>query len=145
MTAPEFRIVVAQSGAALLLAGFFFLYGKDALSALLGGGCAVLPTCYAAFASHRRLAPPVARNKQNIRRALWAIGLQKMVLTTALFIIVFVLFRPLDGIAFFTAFIAGQAVFALALLDGTRSNRQKELWQAKPSHQKATSSTTSPT
>lgn len=114
----EFRIVLAQLAVTLVVAGLCVFYGKGALSALLGGGCVVLPAWYAAFAFRRRFVQAVASDKHRLWGALWAISLQKMIFTGALCSVTFLLFRPLEGAIFFGAFIAAQVVFAFALIMG---------------------------
>ena len=102
----EFRIVITQgviTGLALLWCWFYSAHG---LSALAGGGCALLPTAYAVLRS--QMAPNV-----NAWRALLFVQTGKMVLMSALFVISFLLVKPLNAVVFFATFICCQGGFII--------------------------------
>ncbi|MEL7536973.1 MAG: ATP synthase subunit I [Pseudomonadota bacterium] len=84
------------------------LSGKvAAYSVLLGGLATVLPNAYLAA----RLAAPSLRNDAGrLLRTAWVGEIGKIMLTVAVFAVVFVAVKPLSAPALFGAFIATQLV-----------------------------------
>ena len=77
------------------------------LSALLGGLICWLPNCYFAFRAFRHRG---ARAARLIVRSFYAGAAGKLVLSMALFTIVFINVRPLNAPALFAGFIGVQFV-----------------------------------
>jgi len=76
-------------------------------SALLGGFICWLPSCYFAYRAFRYKG---ARAADKIVRSMYAGEVGKMLLTMALFTMVFVRVRPLDALALFAGFVIIQSV-----------------------------------
>lgn len=103
----EGRIVITQGVIISLALALCWLYRANGLlSVLAGGGCALLPTIYAAIRSQ-------ATSSTGIWGAMLLIQTGKMVLMSALFVASFVLVKPLDAVAFFVTFICCQGGFII--------------------------------
>lgn len=110
-------ILLAQVAASVVVAGTgALLYGQTvAVSALLGGGIAVVPN---AFLAARLMSPRLADDAQAMLRAAWLGELGKLVLTGLLFAAVFVSVKPLSGLALFAGFITAQMmIFGAPLIE----------------------------
>jgi ATP synthase protein I len=115
---PILLILLAQALAALAVAlGAALWQGQlAAVSALLGGGIAVIPN---AFLAARLLAPKAGSSGKSLLRAAWLGEIGKLVLTALLFTMVLVTIRPISGMGLFGGFIAAQAVIFAAPLFGS--------------------------
>ena len=103
------HILVGQFLAMLVVGVIGFLVaGKVVgLSALLGGFIAWLPNMYFAMRAFRYRG---ARAAQKIVRSFYAGAFGKMILTMALFAIVFIKVKPLSALALFVGFIVVQTI-----------------------------------
>ncbi len=92
-----------------LLAGSIGLYWglAAAVGALVGGFIVWLPNCYFAYRAFRYRG---ARAAQQIVRAFYAGAVGKMLLSAALFTLVFVNLRPLNAAAVFLGYAFVQSV-----------------------------------
>ncbi|MFK0570227.1 F0F1 ATP synthase subunit I [Endozoicomonas sp.] len=105
---PVHRVVVAQLAVSAVLALVLLPQGITfALSALLGGLCCSLPNAYFVWRAFRYRG---ARSAKLIVSSFYRGEAGKLVLTTAGFILVFTLVKPLEPLALFGSFIAVQAV-----------------------------------
>jgi ATP synthase protein I len=116
------RVLLAQAGIAAVLAAFFWGTGEpvSAYSALLGGLTAVLPN---AFLALRMSLPRRDGGAAALLRAAYIGELGKVMLTVAMFGLVFAAVRPLAAGALFAGFVAAQlAAFAGFLERGKNTN-----------------------
>ena len=116
------RVLLAQAGIAAVLAAFFWGTGEpvSAYSALLGGLTAVLPN---AFLALRMSLPRRDAGAAALLRAAYIGELGKVMLTVAMFGLVFAAVRPLAAGALFAGFVAAQlAAFAGFLERGRNAN-----------------------
>jgi len=102
-------ILVGQFLAMILVgAGGFLMVGQlSGLSALLGGLIAWLPNTYFALRAFRYRG---ARAAQKIVRSFYAGAFGKMILTMAMFAIVFIQVKPLSALALFIGFAIVQTM-----------------------------------
>lgn len=115
---PVHRVIVAQLTVSAVLALALFPLGFTfALSSLLGGLCCSLPNAYFVWRAFRYRG---ARSAKLIVSSFYRGEAGKLVLTTAGFILVFTLVKPLEPLALFGSFIAVQAVNWFAPLLVTR-------------------------
>lgn len=109
--------LLVQVGVGLCLAALVWLWqgGVAATSVVAGSLVAVIPN---AFLAARLLG---ARNDARaLLRSAWIGELGKLVLTVALFGVVFAFLRPLSAAAVFAGFIAAQLVVPGSLLIGNK-------------------------
>ena len=104
-----FRVLLAQIGAGLALAitGFWISGVVAAYSAMLGNLVCVVPNT---FLGLRIIAGGAGGDARALLRASWLGAIGKLVLTAALFTVVFVLVKPLGPVWFFAGFMLTQAV-----------------------------------
>jgi len=111
----SFFIVTAQLAATLsvaLLCGLVWSL-ENAMAALLGGSCVVLPAAYLAWRTRSERSP----------HKLLMLGVGKFVLTCALLVIVIVLARPAP-LSFFSTLVIAQLMYLLVpLFEGHRASR----------------------
>jgi ATP synthase protein I len=112
---PIFRVLQIQAlavlSAALVCGG---LFGRVAgYSALLGGLIALVANLYFAYKAFRYFG---ARSVQAIVQSFWAGEMGKLILTAALFALVFVAVKPLQPLALFTGYLLVLGTGASALL-----------------------------
>lgn len=102
-------ILLGQLVAAVLvgIAGLLLAGNLTGLSALLGGLIAWLPNTYFALRAFRYRG---ARAVQKIVRSFYAGAFGKMILTMALFAIVFIKVKPIGALALFVGFAIVQAM-----------------------------------
>lgn len=104
--------LLAQTGVSLGLAGALALWSPVAgLSALLGGMAAVVPN---GFLAARLLTPRGGAGA--LMRSAWLGEIGKLLLTAAMFGVIFAWVRPLSVPAVFAGFIGAQGVLLAALL-----------------------------
>jgi ATP synthase protein I len=82
-------------------------------SALLGGAAVVIPN---GFLAVRLLLPSRDESARSIMRAAWTGEVGKVLLTALLFGLIFGFVRPLEPLAVFVGFVAGQLVMLGTLL-----------------------------
>jgi len=116
----QFLAMLAVGAIGTLIAG-----RVGGLSALLGGGIAWLPNAYFALRAFRYRG---ARAAQKIIRSFYAGAFGKLILTMALFSIVFIQVKPLNALALFLGFAFVQTMnwivpLLVALADSKRLNR----------------------
>jgi len=112
---PVFRVLRAQS-LVMLLAGLcgLALFGwQTGYSVLLGGLIALLANVYFAFKAFRYFG---ARSARAIVQSFWAGEMGKLILTAALFALVFAAVKPLQPLALFTGYVLVLGTGASALL-----------------------------
>jgi F0F1-type ATP synthase assembly protein I len=116
-----FRIVAAQAGVAVLVAGLWSLAGLDrGVSSALGGVAVIVPNAFFAWRVTARADRPTALDQA---RRLVGNSVAKFVLGAGLLVAVFVWCRP-EPIAFFATLIAVQVTHLMApLLDVPRRSR----------------------
>ena len=123
LTVP--RVIMWQflTGAALA-AVLLGVLGKVAgYSAMLGSLTAVIPN---AFLGLRLMAPRRDPGAQSLMRAVWIGEVGKLALTVILFVLVFVLVRPLSPAALFAGFIVTQmVVFSGLLMRGSTDTKNE--------------------
>lgn len=104
------RLLVGQLIAMVVVAAVFLtLQGLVAgYSAFLGGFICWLPNTYFAFRAFRFRG---ARAAQKIVRSFYAGAVGKMMLTMAMFAIVFIKVKPLSAVALFTGFALVQTMY----------------------------------
>ncbi len=112
---PVFRVLQAQALVAVLVAlicagGFGVVAGY---SALLGGLIVLVANLYFAYKAFRFFG---ARSAQAIVQSFWAGEMGKLILTAALFALVFVVVHPLQPLALFTGYVLVLGTGASALL-----------------------------
>lgn len=108
--------LLAQTGAALVVAAFSALWGPvAAVSALLGGLAAVVPN---GFLAARLLSGPAQPGAKALMRSAWVGEIGKLLLTVLAFGAIFALVRPISVPAVFAGFIGAQAAVFGALLIG---------------------------
>lgn len=96
----------------VITSGFFFVGGKDyALSPLLGGLAAFLPNLYFAFRTNRA----AAADAQSIVRSFYAGETGKLILTAALFYLIFQL-PDIQILPLLAAYAAVLSTFWFALI-----------------------------
>lgn len=102
-------IVLGQFGAMLVvgIVGLLFSGKVTGLSALLGGLIAWLPNMYFALRAFRYRG---ARAAQKIVRSFYAGAFGKMILTMAMFAVVFIKVKPLGALALFVGFALVQTM-----------------------------------
>lgn len=102
-------ILVGQLIAMFLvgLIGYLMSGQVNGLSALLGGLIAWLPNVYFALRAFRYRG---ARAAQRIVRSFYAGAFGKMILTMAMFAVVFIKVKPLGALALFVGFAAVQTI-----------------------------------
>ncbi|GLK59311.1 F0F1 ATP synthase subunit I [Azotobacter vinelandii] len=110
-----FRVLVVQalSGLATAFACGVFLGLVAGYSALLGSLIAWLANLYFAHRAFRYFG---ARSARAVVQSLWSGEMGKMILTAALFALVFVGVRPLEPLALFGGYLLVLGVGASALL-----------------------------
>ena len=106
---PVAKVLLGQLGISVVLALLFWgIDGRvSGYSALLGGLTCVMPN---AFLALRLVVPRRDRGASGLVRAAYIGDLGKLALTVLMFILVFMLVRPLAAVPLFTAFIATQLV-----------------------------------
>lgn len=114
------KILAAQLGVAVIVGvGAWGVAGAVAgYSAALGGLICVIPNAYLAL---RMMAARSATEPRKMLRATWFGEVGKLVLTAALFAIVFAAVRPLSPGALLIGFIASQSGIWLAILGDWRA------------------------
>ena len=112
---PVFRVLRAQSLVMLLAAliGTLLFDWLSGYSMLLGGLIALLANVYFAFKAFRYFG---ARSARAIVQSFWAGEMGKLILTAALFALVFVAVKPLQPLALFTGYLLVLGAGASALL-----------------------------
>lgn len=112
---PVFRVLRAQSLVMLLatLVGAGLFGWTVAYSVLLGGAIALLANVYFAFKAFRYFG---ARSARAIVQSFWAGEMGKLILTAALFALVFAAVKPLQPLALFTGYLLVLGTGASALL-----------------------------
>jgi ATP synthase protein I len=112
--------LLAQAGVSAALAGALWIRfgGTVAVSTLLGGAAAVVPN---AFLAARLLKPQRDTSARAMMRAAWIGQFGKLVLTVALFALIFGAIRPISPPGVFAGFIAAQLVVLGGLLVGNRN------------------------
>lgn len=109
-----YRIVALQAGVAVIVAVGWWLTGwVAAVSALLGGLAAVLPSLYFAY---RFFAATYARQVERIIRAFYWGELTKLLLSAFLVILISKVWPKLAILPFFSDFVAACLGFWLAPL-----------------------------
>lgn len=103
-------MILWQLAITLMAALYAYWAQASLLSALAGGLCAILPNLWLAL----KLRQPLPVDSPSLR--LQWITLRRVLLTMALFVIVFVGLPDLDPIIFFSTFILSQAAFIIVLL-----------------------------
>lgn len=117
---PIISILLVQVLVSLILGLALALWqqGVAAVSAILGGTIAVVPN---AFLAARLISPKAGVSAEALLKAAWLGELGKLLLTAALFTVVFVSVRPISPIAVFGGFITAQlVVIGVPLLGGSR-------------------------
>lgn len=105
---PVHRVIVAQLLVSAVLALALLPLGITfTLSSLLGGLCCSLPNAYFVWRAFRYRG---ARSAKLIVSSFYRGEAGKLVLTSAGFILVFTLVKPLEPLALFGSFITVQAV-----------------------------------
>lgn len=125
------KLILLGQFLAMLSAGAVGLLASGSvtgLSALLGGGIAWLPNMYFAMRAFRYRG---ARAAQKIVRSFYAGAFGKLLLTMALFSIVFIQVRPINALALFLGFALVQTLnwivpLVLAIRDSRRSNSKSD-------------------
>ena len=117
-------ILVGQFLAMLVVgvAGLVFGGKVSGLSALLGGLIAWLPNTYFALRAFRHRG---ARAAQKIVRSFYAGAFGKMILTMAMFAVVFIKVKPLGALALFVGFALVQTLNWIVPLLLAFSERRK--------------------
>ena len=112
---PVFRVLRAQSLVMLVaaLCGTVLFGRLTGYSMLLGGLIALLANVYFAFKAFRYFG---ARSARAIVQSFWAGEMGKLILTAALFALVFVAVKPLQPLALFTGYLLVLGTGASALL-----------------------------
>ena len=111
------EIFVLQLSVVLVIALFcLFRDVVAAYSAIVGGLVCVLPGLYAAI----RMSKKIGRDSSGLSPVL-AGELGKLALSIALFVMAFMIIKPLDAVSFFGTFMASQLVYIAAPL--VRANR----------------------
>lgn len=112
---PVFRVLWAQCLVMLVaaLCGTVIFDRLAGFSMLLGGLIALLANVYFAFKAFRYFG---ARSVQAIVQSFWAGEMGKLILTAALFALVFVAVKPLQPLALFTGYLLVLGTGASALL-----------------------------
>ena len=109
---PIFQIVAAQFFATFLASVLCLVFDRvAAISAVMAGVTCVLPGCYTLMVSMR----PVIKGDPGLSQALRG-EVGKIVLTAALFALVFVFVKPLNVWVFFGTFVGLQLCVAGVLL-----------------------------
>ncbi len=119
-------ILLGQFLAMLLIGVVGFLFGGKVtgLSALLGGLIAWLPNSYFALRAFRHRG---ARAAQKIVRSFYAGAFGKMILTMAMFGVVFIKVKPLGALALFVGFALVQMMnWIIPLLVAVEERRRFE-------------------
>ena len=105
---PVFRVIIAQAViTAVLFSVLFAVSFTSAISALLGGLICLVPNAYLVY---RAFSHSGARAAKKIVNEFYKGEVGKFFLTACGFSLVFVLVRPLDAVALFSAFVLVQAV-----------------------------------
>ena len=113
---PIFRIVAAQFFATFLASVLCLVFDRvAAISAVMAGITCVVPGCYTLMVSLR----PVIKGDPGLSQGLRG-ELGKLVLTAALFALVFVFVKPLNVLVFFGTFVGLQLCVAVVLLVQSR-------------------------
>lgn len=112
---PVFRLLRAQCLVMLIaaLCGAVLFDRVTGYSVLLGGAIALLANVYFAFKAFRYFG---ARSARAIAQSFWAGEMGKLILTAALFALVFVAVKPLQPLALFTGYLLVLGTGASALL-----------------------------
>lgn len=112
---PVFRVLRVQALMTLLatLAGLAAFDWPTGYSILLGGLIALLANVYFAFKAFRYFG---ARSARAIVQSFWAGEMGKLILTAALFALVFVAVKPLQPLALFAGYVLVLGTGASALL-----------------------------
>jgi len=119
------KLILLGQLLAMLVAGAagFVVGGKvTGLSALLGGLIAWLPNTYFALRAFRHRG---ARAAQKIVRSFYAGAFGKMILTMAMFAVVFIKVHPLSALALFVGFAFVQTMnWIVPLLAAVKERRR---------------------
>jgi ATP synthase protein I len=109
--------LLVQTCVSFVVAGVLWAWMGEvaATSALLGGVAVVVPN---AFLAARVLAPNRDVSARAMMRSAWIGEIGKLLLTAALFGVIFGFVRPVEPLAVFAGFIAAQLVMFGALLLG---------------------------
>lgn len=112
---PAFPVLVVQACVALLAGLILWLFQNPVAgySGLLGGLVALVPNAYFAYRVYRYSG---ARSAQAIVREFYSGEAGKIILTAALFVLVWVGVKPLEATAVFAGYLAVLAVGASGLL-----------------------------
>jgi ATP synthase protein I len=112
---PVFRVLRAQALVTVLMAATCAgVFGVVAgYSALLGGLIALVANLYFAYKAFRFFG---ARSAQAIVQSFWSGEMGKLILTAALFALVFVAVHPLQPLALFAGYVLALGTGASALL-----------------------------
>ena len=112
---PVFRVLRTQFLVMLVAAfcGAVLFDRITGFSMLLGGLIALLANVYFAFKAFRYFG---ARSARAIVQSFWAGEMGKLILTAALFALVFVAVKPLQPLALFTGYLLVLGTGASALL-----------------------------
>ncbi|WP_394241162.1 F0F1 ATP synthase subunit I [Halopseudomonas laoshanensis] len=112
---PAFPVLLLQACVAILAALilWFFQNPVAGYSGLLGGLVALVPNAYFAYRVYRYSG---ARSAQAIVREFYSGEAGKIILTAALFVLVWVGVKPLEATAVFAGYLAVLAVGASGLL-----------------------------
>ena len=115
---PIMTILLAQALTGGIVATALALWQGSTvgLSALMGGAIAVLPN---AFLAALLMTPGAGTSARALLGAAWLGEIGKLVLTVLLFAAVFILVRPISGLAVFGGYIAAQMVILCAPLMGS--------------------------
>ena len=115
---PIIMILLAQVLVSGVVAGALTMWqgSTTGVSALLGGAIAVLPNM---FLAARLIAPASGASAGAMLKAAWIGEIGKLLMTAALFAVVFAAVRPISALAVFGGFIAAQLVIFLAPLMGS--------------------------
>lgn len=112
---PIFKVLVVQAFVAIGLAlAFWLIKGLNAGgSASLGGLIALLPNLYFALKAFRYFG---AQSAVAVTLSLWTGEMGKYMLTAALFVLVFLVIKPLDIAALFISYFLVLIVSSFGLL-----------------------------
>ena len=103
-----YRVVLAQMLATVLLSLVLLPLGREtSLSALFGGLACSVPHAYLLWKTFRYRG---ARAAQLIAKSFYQGEAGKFVLTALAFVLIFTLFKPVEPVALFGAFILAQVV-----------------------------------
>ncbi|WP_304638608.1 F0F1 ATP synthase subunit I [Pseudomonas sp.] len=112
---PAFPVLMIQAAVtvAVALSLWFFQGAVAGYSGLLGGLIALIPNAYFAYRVYRYFG---ARSARAIVSEIFAGEAGKLILTAALFSVVWVGVKPLEAVAVFVGYLAGLTVSGCAPL-----------------------------